>query len=275
MVVNMNATDNKNYEDKRVVVLDGNNRKLDVSDGLEMSDNYRRPITDKSKMRLTICDYTNKDKGGSITAKFNFTPQEIAEFDYIMRMNGDFTKKFDRIFNLPDDKGLSPVKRIQISRQSVRPDGSASKYPIYICIENGRARCNVNPKGMTSFSNSTYKQEQRVDIRLSYEDGRTLFRESAEYIERIKTIYAMEIRAKSGNTTKEDSDSSSECLSEKKYVDGVNSLYKAIAEQLENQNKMFDSEFRTIGEMVGNLLNENQELRKEIENVKNEVMFGR
>ena len=85
----------------------------------------------------------------------------------------------------------------------------------------------------------------------------------------------MEIRAKSGNTTKEDSDSSSECLSEKKYVDGVNSLYKAIAEQLENQNKMFDSEFRTIGEMVGNLLNENQELRKEIENVKNEVMFGR
>ncbi|WP_370845760.1 hypothetical protein [Eubacterium sp.] len=48
----MNATDNKNYEDKRVVVLDGNNRKLDVSDGLEMSDNYRRPITDKSKMRF-------------------------------------------------------------------------------------------------------------------------------------------------------------------------------------------------------------------------------
>jgi hypothetical protein len=131
------------YEDLRVVVLNGNNRRLDVSDKLERSDNYRRPIAEKSKMRLTICDYTNKDKGGSVTAKFNFTPEEVAEFDFIMRLNGDFTKRYDRISNYPDKDGLSPVKKILISRQAKMKDGTPSKYPVYINIENGRAKCVV------------------------------------------------------------------------------------------------------------------------------------
>lgn len=255
-----NTTENKEYEDLRVVILNGNNRKLDVSDKLEKSDNFRRPIGDKSKMCITICDYTNKEKGGSITAKFNFTPEEIAEFDFIMRMNGDFKKSYDRIFNLPDKDGLSPVKKIIISRQAKMQDGSISKYPVYIKIENGRAKCNVNNKGMTSFSNNTYKCEQVADIRLNYEDARTLFRESHDYIKRMKVLYAMEIRrTMNGVSFSETRDSNT--LSEKKYVEGVNSLYKAIAEQFQKQNEFLTSELTAA--------------KKEIKEIKNEIMFGK
>ena len=93
------ATENKKeYEDLKIVVLDGNKRKLDVTDKLVKSNNFRRPLDEDSKICVTICDYTNKDTTGSVTARFNFKPEEIAEFDFIMRMTGDFTKTFDRIF---------------------------------------------------------------------------------------------------------------------------------------------------------------------------------
>lgn len=254
---NTNNNGNTNYEDKRVVVLDGRNKKLDVSDKLEKSDNYRRPITDKSKMCITICDYTNKDKGGSITVRFNLTPEEIAEFNYIMGINGDFQKSFDRIFNLPDKDGLSPVKKILISRQAKMPDGKASKYPIYIRIENGRAKCNVDQKGMTSFSNNTYVKDKVADIRLGYDDGRTLFRDSYTYIERMRYIYAMELR----NGLSNSGEKNTGALSESKYVDGVNSLYKGIAELLKSKNDKLTSEIEI--------------LKKKLQEVKNEIMFGK
>lgn len=257
--MNSATGNNKEYEDLRVVILDGNNRKLDVSDKLEKSDNFRRPLGDKSKMCLTICDYTNKDKGGSVTAKFNFTPKEIAEFDFIMRINGDFMRSYDRIFNSPDEDGLSPVKKIMISRQAKMQDGTISRYPVYIRIENGRAKCNVNKKGMTSFSSNTFISDQIADIRLSYEDARTLFRESAEYIERMKIMYALEIKGSSANNSVNTKVGAG--LSETKYVEGVNCLYKAIEEQFQRQKDFLVSELTTV--------------EKEIEELRNEVMFGK
>lgn len=258
----MSNTTNTNYEDKRVTILDGNNRKLDVSDKLEKSDNWRRPLTDKSKLCITICDYTNKDKGGSVTAKFNFTVNEIAEFNFMMGFAGDFTKSYDRIFNSPDDKGLSPVKRIMISRQAKMQDGSPSKYPIYIRIENGRAKCNVNDKGMTSFTKNTYVCDQKADIRLSYEDARTLFRESQEYIERMKTIYALELRGSVGTGIgNAEAEASEGTVSEKKFVDGVNCLYKAIDEKFKSQNEYFAGELEKI--------------LKTLSDIHEDIMFGK
>lgn len=237
---NINTEGKKEYEDLKVVVLDGNKRKLDVTDKLVKSDNFRRPITEKSKMCMTICDYSNKDKdenGRSITAKFNFTPEEIAEFDLVMKNPGDFKQSFDRIFNAPDKDGLSPVKRLVIERQS------KMRYPVHITIENGKAKCNVTSVGMTNFSMETYVCEYKADIRLSYSDARTLFRESTEYIKRMKLIYAMEIR---GTMEKVGHTSNSDALSEKKYVDGVNCLYKSISEQFRQQNEYLVKELENI-----------------------------
>lgn len=254
---NNNGNDNNNYEDKRVVVLDGRNKKLDVSDKLEKSDNYRRPIADKSKMCITICDYTNKDKGGSVTVRFNFTPEEIAEFDYIMGTSGDFQKSFDRIWKAPDKDGLSPVKKILISRRSKMPDGKASLYPIYIRIENGRAVCIEDKNKMTSFSNDTYVKDKVADIRLTYCDGRTLFRETHNYIERMKYIFAIEIREK----LKKAENKNVGALSESKYVEGVNTLYKGISELLMNQNNKLSKEVEALA--------------KGLQEVKDEIMFGK
>ena len=219
----------KEYEDKRILTLDGKNRKLDMSSKIEPSGNFYRPITEKSKVTLTVCDYTNKENGGSKTAKFNFTPEEIGEFNFIMEQIGDFTKSYDRIFNSPDEKGLSPVKRFLISRQAKMQDGTPSKYPIYIQIQNGRAKCNVNDKGMTSFSNNTFTCESKVDIRLSYEDARFLFRETANFIERIKLYYMIQ------NTNETNKEETEKFLTEQRYIDGVNALYKNLANKISEE----------------------------------------
>ena len=248
---NNSGENKKEYEDLKVVVLDGNKRKCDMTDKLVKSDNFRQPISAKSKMCMTVCDYSNKDNGGSVTAKFNFTPNEIHEFNLIMKSPGDFNNSFDRIFNAPDKDGLSPVKRLKIQRQSKMPDGTPSKYPVYIVIENGRAKCNVSKTGMTNFSNQTYICDYKADIRLSYADARSLFRESAEYIERMKLIYAMEIREskEKANITQADVNA----LSEQRFADGINCFYKSITEQLKQQNQYLVKELTAIKEDMKSL----------------------
>lgn len=244
--------DKKQYEDTKIVVLDGKNRKLDMSDKLEKSSNFRRPITDKSKLQLTICDYTNKDKGGSITVKFNFTPDEIAEFDFIMKQKGDFSKLFDRIYNAPDKAGLSPLKKMTISRHALMPDKKPSSYPVYISVENGRAKCIVKPNGTTTYASETYVCDAKADIRLSNADARTLFRESNEYVERMKMIYAMELRA--GNVPNDKCENAEKGVTQKEFVDCVNRLHKALSENITKQT---------------------EEVLKEIKDLKSEIMFGK
>lgn len=191
-----NNGEKKEFEDKQIVRVDGKNKILEVNDKLKKGDGPRKPLAENSKLELCLVDYTNKDKGQTVTVRFNLDPHDIHEMRVLTESNfADFAKFWDKIFGDPDESGLSPARKLCIAKESMR-GGKPASSPWKITITNGKAKKIKTATGGYAMEKDSFVQEAQATIYLTGAGARQLFNEAESFIERAKTMFSMESMVK-------------------------------------------------------------------------------
>jgi len=193
-----NINENTQKENKQVVRKDGNKKLIELQDSLKKGETVRKPLADNSRLRMVLCDYKNKEQGGSISVYFNFSKEELNallfDIERCQMINTlEFNQHMDKIFGEPDANGYSQVTKFSVSRQIKDQNGTVKNYPIFISIENGRGIKNKTQTGGCAIKGGSYVCDKKAFINLTDKDFSDLLKEGINFIERMSTVYATEI----------------------------------------------------------------------------------
>lgn len=110
--------------------------------------------------------------GGAIkNAKQTAMPQQIQEKTLLVPCGTDYSYQQDKVnvYRRGQD-GYAPVSRLQVTRQSFRPDGDAASYPWTFKITNGEALVQERSNGATTFRSDTIRNKTEAYILVSDRD---------------------------------------------------------------------------------------------------------
>ena len=169
--------------DKKAVIA---KPKLNVSNTAALHADGKKDDNEKrtySLIGLTLLDYS-KDKEQTEHVSFNLSPEQVAFWYERCRIgHKTFELKQDKIVaaNKTDD-GRSPVYKLTINRSDTGYDGKPSRYPWYICIEEGTGIAQANDNGSYMIARNSYQMTKKAFINLNDIDMFTFLHKTMRYV---------------------------------------------------------------------------------------------
>lgn len=151
------------------------------------------------KIGIMINDYSAGTGDKAVIVSCNIDPKDVELVDRkicaievckrFQYKNSDTLLEQTKIFGNPDEKGLSRVTKLKIYRSPVSKSGEAYRLPIFVSIENGRAKKIVRQNGATQADSNSYVKEKMAMIQLSDDDFASMIIDVLCSIRRFETVY--------------------------------------------------------------------------------------
>lgn len=137
-----------------------------------------------SLIGLTLLDYSKGKGDQTVSVSFNLSPEQVAFWYERCRIgHKTFELKQDKIVavNKTDD-GRSPVYKLTINRSDTGYDGKPSRYPWYICVEEGTGIAQANDNGSYMIARNSYQMTKKAFINLNDIDMFTFLHKTMRYV---------------------------------------------------------------------------------------------
>lgn len=186
-------SENRVYEDKQIARVEGNKKLLELQDYLEKNENPSKvkPLSCDSKERLVLVDYSSEGEN-NISVYFNLDEKCLFTLHKLAATRRDFKKDETRIYGEPDEKGLSIVKKLTVTRQGADQQGKPKNYPFYICIEDGRGVKLKSQTGGFYLKSGTFVCEKKAYVNLAQLDFEYLLDKGVRYWHEIEAFHRKE-----------------------------------------------------------------------------------
>lgn len=187
-------SENKQFESRQIVRVEGNKKLLELQDHMEKNEKATtlKPLSCNSKQRLVLVDYSSNGDN-NISVYFNLDKKCLFTLNEMAVTRKDFKKEETRIAGNPDENGLCSTKKLTVTRQAVDGQGKAKAYPFYVCIEEGRGVKAQSQTGGFYLKSGTFVCEKKAFVNLAQLDFEYLLSEGIRYWNCTEDLFRTEL----------------------------------------------------------------------------------